>query len=73
MNKRRIDFVTISPLLFLLFLPIGFLLSALLTQTAAHPEVAFLKYFAIPLIGFSLGCVISLGIMRNGWKHRKDG
>lgn len=68
MNRRRIDFVTISPLLLLIFLPIGFLLSALLTQTAVHPEIAFLKYFTIPLIGFSFGCMMFLGMIRNGWK-----
>lgn len=67
-GKRKIDFITISPLLLLIFLPIGFLFSVLLTQTAAHPEVAFLKYFAIPLVGFSFGCVVLLGILRNEWK-----
>lgn len=66
--NRKIDFVTLSPLLFLIFLPIGAFLGPSFTQTAAHPEVAFLKYFSIPLIGFSLGSVIFLGIIRNDWR-----
>lgn len=66
--KKKIDPVTLSPLLFLAFLSVGRYFSFYLTQTAAHPEVAFFKYFAIPLIGFSLGGVIFLGIVRNNWE-----
>jgi len=63
-----VDFVTLSPLLLLALLPFGFLISPYFTQTAAHPEVAFLKYFSIPLIGLSAGCVVFLGIVRNEWE-----
>lgn len=68
MNKKGIDFITISPLLLLIFLPISFLFSSHLTQTAVHPEIVYIKYFAIPLVGFSFGCTIFLGMIRNGWK-----
>lgn len=66
--KRKIDFVTLSPLLLLTLLPVGAFLNSSFTQTAVHPEVAFIKYFAIPLLGFSLGSILFLGIVRNDWK-----
>ncbi|HBA27797.1 MAG TPA: hypothetical protein DCY98_10510 [Nitrospinae bacterium] len=67
MKKSRIDFVTLSLLLLLTILPAGTFFSSHFTQTAAYPEIAFLKYFTIPLIGFSLGSVIFLGILLNDW------
>src|SRR3989338_261381 len=68
MEKRRIDFVTVSPLLLIALLPVGASIHSYFTTSAAHPEVAFFKYFAIPLIGFSLGSIIFLGVVRNDWK-----
>lgn len=68
MRRSRIDFVTISPLLLLVFLPVGAFINSYFTKTAAHPEVTFIKYFAIPLLGFSLGSILFLGIVRNDWK-----
>ena len=67
MEKRRIDFVTVSPLLLIALLPVGASIHSYFTTSAAHPEVAFFKYFAIPLIGFSLGSIIFLGVVRNDW------
>ncbi len=68
MKKKRIDLVVISPLLLLVLLPLTAFISPLFTKTAAHPDVAFLKYFVVPLIGFSLGSIVFLGIVRNDWK-----
>lgn len=67
MKKRRIDLLTLSPLLLLILLPLGAFFGIYFTTTAAHPEIALHKYFSIPLIGFSIGCVIFLGIVRNGY------
>ena len=68
MNKKRIDFVTLSPLLLLALLPVGSLLYPIFTRTAAHPEIAFHRYFSIPLIGFGFGLFFFLGIIRKGWE-----
>ena len=68
MKKRRIDLLTLSPLLLLILLPLGAFFGIYFTTTAAHPEIALHKYFSIPLIGFSIGCVIFLGIARNNWR-----
>ena len=67
MKKSCINPVILSPLLLLILLAIGDRFAPNLTQTAAHPEIAWLKYFSIPLVGFSLGSVLFLGIGRNGW------
>lgn len=68
MRKNSIDFVTLSPLLLLMFLPVSSLITQHLAKTAAHPEIVVLKYFSIPLVGFSLGAVLFLGILRNDWQ-----
>ncbi len=65
---KGVDFVTFSPLLLLAFLPVGSYFVPYLTQTAVFPETAFLKYFSIPLVGFSIGFVLFLGMVRNGWE-----
>lgn len=67
MRRNGIDFITLSPLVLLAFLPVSGWFAPYFTQTAAHPEIVIQKYFSIPLVGFSLGCVLFLGIIRNGW------
>jgi len=67
MKTGKIDFVTLSPILFLMLVPAGNLLSHYFTQTAARPEIALHKYFTIPFIGFSLSCIVLFGITRNEW------
>lgn len=66
--KKRIDFVTLSPLLLLTLLLVSNWFAPYFTQTATHPGIVILKYFSIPLIGFSLGFVLFLGIVRDGWE-----
>jgi uncharacterized membrane protein len=72
MKTKKIDFITLSPLLLITLLPVSSFLLPTFTRTAAHPEVAFLKYFSIPLIGFSLGCAVFLGIIRDNWKFSSE-
>lgn len=64
---KKIDFVTLSPLFLLTLLPVGSLLYPFFTGTAANPEIAFHRYFSIPLIGFGFGLFFFLGVIRKGW------
>ena len=70
MRKGRIDAVTLSPLLLLALLPAGTWLRSGLAGTAVHPGIAFLKYFCIPLVGFSLGGAVFLGSVRKNVRPR---
>jgi uncharacterized membrane protein len=66
MDKKRIDFITLSPLLLLALLPFG---NPILSNfiTVERPEFTFQRYFSIPLIGLSIGTFFLLGIIRHGW------
>lgn len=67
MKENNLDFIIVSPLLLLILLPASGWFVPYITQTAVHPEIALLKYFSIPLIGFSMGSVLFLGIIRKSW------
>ena len=65
--RNKIDFTTLSPLAFLLFLFATGPIKNFAAGEAIHPDIATYKYFSIPLIGFSLGSVVFLGVLRKDW------
>ena len=68
MKRNGIDLITLCPLILLILLPVGRWVAPCFTHPAVHTEIAVLKYFSIPLLGFSIGSVLFLGIIRNDWK-----
>lgn len=65
--REKFDFVTISPLFLLLFLLATNFVKDNMAGLAIHKDIATYRYFSIPLIGFVLGLIVFLGILRKGW------
>ncbi|MBI4683836.1 MAG: DUF2079 domain-containing protein [Nitrospirae bacterium] len=66
--RKKINLAVVVPLFLLVFLFATDFVGEHMAGDAIHRDIAVHRYFSIPLVGFSLGLMVFVGVLKKGWR-----